>query len=65
MGVIITKDNGDYFILTENIEGAKVEFFKKNEATQLFDLEISLNFDNFEEAIKAVDSFDIIKDLVL
>lgn len=61
----VTKDNGDYFELTESIDGVKVEFFKLNVETHLFDLEIELNYDDLDDAMKALDSFDCIEDLVL
>lgn len=60
----VTRDNGDYFEVTESISGAIVEFFQKQEDGS-FERLIQLDFSDFEDAIKAIDSFDIVKDLIL
>jgi len=59
---VIKRDNGDYFEVHKNVEGATLKYFVLEGAEAHLDM--SMDFDNEDDAIKAADSFDDIKDLL-
>lgn len=61
--MIVTLDTGDYFELKIEIGNTNVKYYKKNDDGE-FELEVEMNFNSKDEALKALDSFEDYKDLL-
>lgn len=59
---VVRRDDGDYFEIHQNVEGATLKYFARDSVDNT--PELSMNFNNVEEAETAVESFDEIKDLI-
>lgn len=59
---LIEHDSGDYIEIHENVKGAELKYYvKEGNKTHL---DIEMEFNSTDEAIKAADGFDEIKDLL-
>jgi hypothetical protein len=61
---VVECDNGDKFEVEENVDGAVLKYFVLDNESKKHHLDISMNFNNASDAIKAIDGFDDIKDML-